>query len=212
MIFTALSSLWATRKGWITAVLIVVLLAVIAGGWLYLHSQARRIVDLTSERDVALQNLEHTRAANLTLQKGIAHAKQTVTRLNRQMADARQQAEASRRIFSGHNLENLATQRSGLITRRARDATERVLSDLESAINGNHANDQSLPGSSDDRPGDAAAPSAYSPGHRQQALVCVRCSRLPQSSRESPGLLASHPTTARCYRILPRMPPTIVQG
>lgn len=212
MIFTALSSLWTTRKWWGTAVLIFSLLAMIAGGWFYLSSQSWRIASLTSERDRAIIDLEDTRSANISLQKEVAHAKQTVTRLNHQMADARQQAEAYRRKFSGHDLSELAARHAGLITRRARDATERVLSDLESAINGNDPNDQPVSGSSADRQGDATTSSANRSCHRWPVMVRVRCGGLSQPGRESSGLLAGHTAATRGYRILPRMPPPLSQG
>lgn len=157
---TALKGLWTTRKIWGGALLVVVAIAAIAGGWLYLDTQARRLARITSERDAARSEAVALQSQNTQLQTRIAHAKQAVNQLNRQLSAARQQAQNERRKFDGHDLAELAARRSGLVTRYARRATERVLADLQHAINGETGPGQPLPGSAADRPREPPAPSA----------------------------------------------------
>ncbi|WP_020675560.1 hypothetical protein [Geopsychrobacter electrodiphilus] len=155
----ALKAGLATRKLWGPAILGFIILAVVAGGYFYISHLNSKVTRLTGERNTAIEGMQRAKLETTELRKGIENAKQNITTINRDLAAAREEAQQYRKKFDDHDLRKLAAAKPGLITRFARRATERVLSDIESAIN---RKGDGLSGSADSRPGTAKAAPADS--------------------------------------------------
>lgn len=154
---TALKAGWATRKLWGPAILILVVVAVVGGSIWYVNHLNNKVTSLTGERDSAIDGMQRATLETAELRKGIEYAKHNIDTINWDLAEARNAAQQYRQKFERHDLRKLAAAKPGLITRFARRATDRVLDDIESAIN---RKGDGLSGSAAGRPGAAEAPPA----------------------------------------------------
>ena len=153
----AIKAAWSTRKFWVSAIVVIVVLALIGGAFLYVNHLSSKVTRLTGERDTALAGMMQAKAEKAELERSVERAERNIEHTNLELAEARDEAQRYQKKFEDHDLAKLATAKPGLVTRFARRATERVLNDIEAAIN--QTSDR-LPEPAGNRSGTASAASA----------------------------------------------------
>jgi len=113
------------------------------------------------QREVATQQRDTMVQINKQIIEGIEKDALLKEKLYAELKEAREDAEKFRQKLSAHNLSELARNKPGLITRFARRATERVLSDIEAAANGGDSQAMSEPSSGGHAPSETTPPDSH---------------------------------------------------
>lgn len=111
------------------------------------------------QRASAIEQKEALEAINQNIIENIKKDAELRQQLYEDFKGARNEAESAKQKLASHDLSALAVAKPGLLTRLADRATQRVLDDIETAINQGTENVPESPASGH---GEAKAPSAAS--------------------------------------------------
>ena len=119
-----------------TKILVVIaVLAIIAGGYLYVTNLQTKNAELTASLATAqLANKTLTEEKNDIIRR-LEVSKFEQDKLNNSLNESREKYNATVKIFSDHDFEKLAKSKPGLISNRMKAATKKVFDEVEKESN-----------------------------------------------------------------------------
>ena len=116
---------------YIKVIAVIAILAVIAGGYMYVTNLQKDNANLTASlatAEIANRTLVTERE---NLKTSLVNSKAEQDKLNDNLTLAREQMNRMTRLFADHDFTNLATKKPGLITIRMKKATDKIFKEIE---------------------------------------------------------------------------------
>lgn len=117
--------------GYAKIIAIIAVLAIIAGGYLYVTNLQKDNARLTSELSVAQLANKTLVAEKEDFVKRLDISKAEQDKLNEKLSNARDQMNRMVRLFADHDFSNLAAKKPGLVSLKMKKATEKLFKEIE---------------------------------------------------------------------------------
>jgi len=110
---------------------LVALVALVAGGYIYVTKMQTKITTLEVESRLAQEALKTSNETIDAIEKAAAENRKNITELREGLDKATDDQEELRKVLANNDLKKLANRKPGLIERKINDATAKEFRDFE---------------------------------------------------------------------------------